>query len=76
MHVPALQISYTGVLSACGQAGEWRAALRLLKHMREAGVTPNAYNFSAASERGRERRRGGGGGATKTEEESKQRKDK
>ena len=46
----ALQISYNGVLSACSHAGEWRAALRVLKVMREAGMAPNVYNYSAASE--------------------------
>lgn len=50
----ALQISYNGVLGACGNAGEWKEALRLLEDMRQAGVTPNAYNYSAASERGEE----------------------
>ncbi|CAN0511531.1 unnamed protein product, partial [Laminaria digitata] len=43
------QISYTGVLSACSRAGKWQASLRLLVEMREAGVPPNAFSYSAAS---------------------------
>lgn len=39
------------MLGACGNAGEWKAALQLLEDMRQAGVTPNKYNYSAASEK-------------------------
>lgn len=56
----AIQVSYNGVLSACGNAGEWRAALRVLTEMQEAGISPNSYNYSAASERD-----GDGGGGEK-----------
>lgn len=45
-------MSYTGALGACGRAGEWEVALRLLKEMREDGVPPNAFSYSAASKRG------------------------
>lgn len=43
-------MSYTSALKACGRAGEWQAALRLLREMADAGVAPNAFSYSAASE--------------------------
>lgn len=33
--------SYSAAITACGNCGEWRRALALLRVMREQGVPPN-----------------------------------
>lgn len=33
--------SYSAAITACGNCGEWRRALAMLRVMREQGVTPN-----------------------------------
>lgn len=34
-------VSYSAAITACGNSGEWRRALALLRVMREQGVPPN-----------------------------------
>ena len=45
---PPDAISYVAAMGACRRAGEWRAAVWLLRRMRTHGIAPNAHAFSAA----------------------------
>lgn len=38
-------ISYSSAITACGNAGQWRRALVLLRDMRAEGVAPNVSLF-------------------------------
>ncbi|CAM9959516.1 unnamed protein product, partial [Ectocarpus sp. 8 AP-2014] len=41
--------SYSAAITACGNCGEWRRALALLRVMREQGVPPNVVSYNAAA---------------------------
>ncbi|CAM9780566.1 unnamed protein product, partial [Hapterophycus canaliculatus] len=42
-------VSYSAAITACGNSGEWRRALALLRVMREQGVPPNVVSYNAAA---------------------------
>ncbi|CAN0137278.1 unnamed protein product [Scytosiphon promiscuus] len=55
-------VSYSAAITACGNSGEWRRAVALLRVMREQGVPPNVVSYNAAAHAcvgGRKRHRKG-----------------
>lgn len=40
-------VAYTAAIAGCSEAGEYTHAMRLIKTMREEGIQPNVFTFSA-----------------------------
>ncbi|CAM9656192.1 unnamed protein product [Choristocarpus tenellus] len=41
-------VTYSAALSSCARHAKWEEALGLLKEMKEEGIDPNDYSYSAA----------------------------